>query len=146
MAPAFAWDAFRAQRPGFLQQSAISYGGLAWAPVTQWGDRVGQWREILSYVTAAPVLDAILLAGTPLLLAFGGLVRRDRRVRTDLSLVLFSAFYLAAHTLINFNVWDRYMLPLAPCLLLLLARVLALPLEEIAALARRTPLRGCPTW
>jgi hypothetical protein len=144
VAPAFIWDALRAQRPGFLEQSAISYGGLAWAPAAQWVERAGQWRAILAYVTASPLLDAVLVGGTLVLLAYDWLGQSDdpragRRTRTDLALVAFAVFFLAVHVVVNFNVWDRYMLPLVPCLCLLLARVLTLPLELSAALAIRMP-------
>ncbi len=147
VAPAFVWDAFRAQRPGFLEQSAISYGGLALAPIAQWAGRADQWRAILAYVTASPVLDGVLIGGALVLLAYDWMRRpfgagSQRRARLDLCLVAFVLFYLAVHVVVNFNVWDRYMLPLAPCLLLLLARVLMLPWELGAGLPRVVPLRA----
>ncbi len=45
----------------------------------------------------------------------------------DLALLAFTSLFLLGHSLVAFQVWDRYLLGLVPLLALLLARVLTLP-------------------
>jgi hypothetical protein len=65
---AIGWDVARARHPGFLAQSLASYGGLPLEPAAIWGRLIGFW-DLLRYGTGSPVLNGILLAGLPLLLA-----------------------------------------------------------------------------
>jgi hypothetical protein len=63
-----------------------------------------------------------------MLLLYGILRRCGERDRIlDWCFALFVAAFLLAHTVLEFNVWDRYLLGLVPCVSLLLARVLVLP-------------------
>ena len=57
-------------QPNYFEQSLISYGGLAWADPTQLVERLGDWAEILHYITASPVLNILLLVGLPCLLLY----------------------------------------------------------------------------
>lgn len=50
-----------------------------------------------------------------------------QKTLTDWLLALFIPFFLLAHSLLSFQVWDRYLLGLMPFLALLLARILLLP-------------------
>ncbi|MBN1641254.1 MAG: glycosyltransferase family 39 protein [Anaerolineae bacterium] len=64
------WDAQRwAIRPGFWQQSALSYGGLGWAPVAEWGARGIEWLGWARYLVGAPLLYGLLILGAVALLA-----------------------------------------------------------------------------
>jgi hypothetical protein len=65
---ALGWDAVRARQPGFWVQSLTSYGGLSLDSAAIWQRVVGFW-DLLGYGTGSPVLNGILLAGLPLLLA-----------------------------------------------------------------------------
>ena len=47
-----------------------------------------------------------------------------RAARVDLVVFVFCAVFLAAHALVSFQVWDRYLLGLVPWLAFILARVL----------------------
>jgi 4-amino-4-deoxy-L-arabinose transferase-like glycosyltransferase len=144
---AIGWDVARARQPGFLAQSLANYGGLSLAPVIIWGRLLGFW-SLLRYATGSPVLNGILLAGLPLLviadiLAFFGLTGAlrwrkpdplpqplslgGRGEQADLVLLAFTTLFLLGHSLVAFQVWDRYLLGLVPLLALLLARVLTLP-------------------
>jgi hypothetical protein len=53
--------------------------------------------------------------------------RGEGQARVDLVLLAFTTLFLLGHSLVAFQVWDRYLLGLVPLLALLLARVLTLP-------------------
>ena len=128
IAPALIWDVLRQQDTGFFRQSLVSYGGLRWAPPVILLERAGQWRELLGYVTGSPLLDTLLVLGLPVLLVYGLVRWRTEQNRwVDWVLTLFAVVFLLAHTVLEFNVWDRYLLGLVPIVLLLLSRILMLP-------------------
>jgi hypothetical protein len=134
--PAILWDLARSQRPGFLQQSALSYGGLAWVAPSQWLARGQRWGDLLWYVTASRPLNFLLVIGVPLLLLYGFLWRRrERETLLDITFISFGLLFLALHLVLDFQVWDRYLLGLVPIVLLLLARVLGRISDGLAALA-----------
>jgi len=134
--PAILWDLARSQRPGFLQQSAISYGGLAWVAPSQWLARGQGWVDLLWYVTASRPLNFLLAIGVPLLLLYGFLWRkREKEALLDITLGGFGFLFLALHVVLDFQVWDRYLLGLVPVVLLLLARVLWRAGDGLVALA-----------
>jgi hypothetical protein len=137
VAPAILWDLARSQRPGFLQQSVISYGGLAWVAPSQWLERGQRWVDLLWYVTASHPLNFLLVIGVPLLLLYGFLWRRrERETVVDITLSSFGLLFLALHLVLDFQVWDRYLLGLVPIVLLLLARVLWRAGDELETLAQ----------
>jgi hypothetical protein len=138
---AIGWDVARARQPGFLAQSLVSYGGLSLAPV--WEKLLGFW-DLLRYGTGSPVLNGVLLGGILLLLVVdvyslnfdharpeirqGGPEGNSLlRAQADLVLLAFVVLFLLFHSVLAFQVWDRYLLGLIPLLALLLARVLTLP-------------------
>jgi hypothetical protein len=121
-----AWDAPRwAVRPGYWQQSAMSYGGLVWAPFVEWGERLVEWVGWARYLTGAPVLGILLIAGCAALLIHGW--RRHPRTRQtwlDTTFVAYAVGYLVVHATLGFSIWDRYLLPLAPLVGLILGRLM----------------------
>jgi 4-amino-4-deoxy-L-arabinose transferase-like glycosyltransferase len=136
VAPALLWDLVRSQRPGFLQQSAVSYGGLAWVAPSQWLEQWQRWVDLLWYVTASRPLNFLLVIGVPLMLLYGFLWRsRERETVVDITLSGFGLLFLTLHLVFDFQVWDRYLLGLVPIVLLLLARVLGRACDGLAALA-----------
>jgi hypothetical protein len=136
VAPAVLWDLARSQRPGFLQQSALSYGGLAWVAPSQWLERGKEWVDLLWYVTASCPLNFLLVIGVPLLLLYGFLWRKqEREAVLDITLSGFGFLFLALHLVLDFQVWDRYLLGLVPVVLLLLARVLWRAGDSLVTLA-----------
>ncbi len=130
------WDALiRAGSDSFVVAGMAHYGGVDWvAPQDLW-PRLGEWLRLVRYLTGAPALNMLLAVGVPALLAVG-LWRRRQGWFCDWVLAAFFAGYLAVHTLLSFAVWDRYLLGLAPIAALLLARIVLLPLELLAALRR----------
>jgi 4-amino-4-deoxy-L-arabinose transferase-like glycosyltransferase len=126
LAGVVAWDAARwAHRPSYWHQSAMSYGGLAWAPLAKWGPRALEWLSWGRYLFGPPVLAVLAVLGCLASVALGWLRRpNDHRTWFDTLWVLFGLGYLAVHTILRFSIWDRYLLPLASLAALLLARVI----------------------
>jgi 4-amino-4-deoxy-L-arabinose transferase-like glycosyltransferase len=145
-APAVLWDLLRTQRPGFLQQSVLSYGGLILDAATL-GERLTGWLGLLRYASAAPLLDALFVVGVPLLLLYDLLARRrQKEAALDCTLAGFAVFFLLAHSILSFQVWDRYLLGLIPILALLLSRALLWPYDAWRRLRRSAwsaPAYGC---
>jgi hypothetical protein len=123
-AAVFWWDMSRAQKPGFLAQGFISYGGLDLVPLNALGERTEAWLDIIKIFWTSPLVNT-LLATTLVGWLIGGLRGwwpKPTRIVTALS--LFTLGYLALHIVIEFQVWDRYLLPLIPLLALLTAKAL----------------------
>ena len=116
------WDTARVQRPGFLEQSLISYGGLGLADVGTLGERAAEWLQLVATFWASPAYNAVMGAAIVLWLAGGFAGWWAGGTRIDWALVLFVFGYLLLHWLINFQVWDRYLLSLVPLVSLLAAR------------------------
>jgi 4-amino-4-deoxy-L-arabinose transferase-like glycosyltransferase len=138
-APALVWDAFRTKRPGYLEQSVLSYGGLGIAAPATWAQRAGDWLPIVGRLFGSPLTTGLLAAGLALLLVADWRMLRcaaseaeQRRARLDLLWLGFCAAFLAGHWIISFNPWDRYLLGLVPLLSLLAARVALLPASVMA--------------
>lgn len=124
---AIRWDHWRylpPDRPGFLKQSVISYGGLYLAPITAWPARVAEWLPWLGYLTGSPWLNAVLTIGLPWLAWRAWTRRHEVSSRVDLVLLGYGAAYMALHIVVDFQIWDRYLLPLTPIVALLGGRVL----------------------
>ncbi len=118
-----AWDSARwPVRPGYWEQSALSYGGLALAAPDKWGKRLLEWLNWARYLSGSPLLDLTLVLGSGLSFA-SGWPRKCRQMRPEMLIALFSVAYLLIHSIFRFSVWDRYLLPLAPLAAILLARV-----------------------
>ncbi|MCD6290962.1 MAG: hypothetical protein J7M34_10710, partial [Anaerolineae bacterium] len=62
--------------------------------------------------------------------------------RADLTLSGYGLAYLALHTVVGFQVWDRYVLPLVPIIALIGARILLSAADGILALWKRWGERG----
>lgn len=142
---ALVWDVCRNRQPGFIEQSLISYGDLGFS-LMDIGKRLSGFMGLLAYVTGAPLLNRVLLIGLPVLAAVDGWqVWSARRVRgdgaretvvparVDLLLLAFVVGFVVLHVFLPFQVWDRYLLGIVPCLALLLARLLSLPWRMLQA-------------
>jgi 4-amino-4-deoxy-L-arabinose transferase-like glycosyltransferase len=122
LAGALWWDAARIQRPGFLEQSFISYGGLRPAQLPSLAQRAGEWLRLAAYFWASPWFNALWAAATVTWLI--GWLRgwAPPWTRIDLLLAGFVIAFLAIHWLVGFQVWDRYLLGIVPLAALLAAR------------------------
>jgi len=125
------WDiGIRAGSPSVVTAGTAHYGGMTLVPLAELLPHLGEWLGQMRYLTASRPIDALLLVGVPLLVGYG-LWRRERRPgwRYDLALAGFAVLFIAAHTVLSFQAWDRYLLGLVPVLALLLARVVLLPFD-----------------
>ncbi len=130
------WDAARTQRPGFWQQSLISYGGLGLVQPQNLAARAAGWLRLVGLFWGSPWFNALLMAAivawtagsrvrqTPLpgLRRWNSLLQGPRLM--DWALLIFIAGFLLVHWLVSFQVWDRYLLPLVPLTALLGGRAL----------------------
>jgi 4-amino-4-deoxy-L-arabinose transferase-like glycosyltransferase len=128
------WDLARVQRPGFLAQSLIAYGGLGPAQPQALAPRAVAWLELLLSFwgpTLAALLATALLGS--LLVAW---LRRGRQpaprwTPVDRLLSGYLCAFLLAHWLVGFQVWDRYLLALVPLAALLAARLLVFTVQLV---------------
>ncbi|MGD9048637.1 MAG: hypothetical protein PVF77_11350 [Anaerolineae bacterium] len=119
------WDAARLQRPGFLEQSLISYGGLGPALPGSLVERAAEWLSLAGAFWSPWFLALLILALACWLV--GGLKGWwPGWSRLDLVLALFVVAYLLLHWLVGFQVWDRYLLGLVPLVALLAARAMVI--------------------
>jgi len=135
---AFAWDLARGAQgaESFWCAGVTAYGSLRliW-PQELWA-RLEDWVELARYLFVSPAVNGILLAGLPVLVWRA--TRHQRHAQgalTDLLLGSFALMYLLFHWLWAFPVWDRYLLPLAPVLAILLGRILALSASYLQLIA-----------
>ena len=134
----FAWDAARVLRgaTSFWQVGAAGYGGLRLIWPQELWPRLRQWSTLIGYLFGSPLINALLVVGILVLVSVGLLrSRRTRLALADILLVSFLLIYAALHWLIAFPIWDRYMLPLAPILAVVLARMGFLVASRVPFLA-----------
>lgn len=89
---ALIWDAARGRRPGFLEQSLLSYGSLS-VPLDSMWQRLIRFLGWLEYATASRSLNYVLIIGVAMLLLGDGLIlflhhRRPNRMSKILRRVL----------------------------------------------------------
>jgi 4-amino-4-deoxy-L-arabinose transferase-like glycosyltransferase len=116
------WDSARIQRPGFLEQSLISYGGLGPARPASLAQRAGEWLRLTGYFWASPWFNLLWAGATVTWLAGWAWGWAPAWTRFDLLLAGFVLSFLAIHWLLGFQVWDRYLLGIVPLAALLAAR------------------------
>jgi hypothetical protein len=116
------WDAARVQRPGFLEQSLISYGGLGPAEPGTLGERALEWLWMASTFWVSPWFSGLMLASILIWFLGGWAGWWSGPSRIDLALAAFTIGFLLLHWLVGFQVWDRYLLGLVPLVALLAGR------------------------
>jgi len=118
------WDLARVQRPGFLEQGFISYGGLGPALPASLGQRGAEWLRLAGSFWVSPWFNLLLVAAFIRWLVGSVAGWWEGLARTNVALALFCIAYLLLHWLVGFQVWDRYLLGLIPLLAVLGARAL----------------------
>lgn len=123
--PLLYWDSQRwAVAPSPWDLSLRHYGGLALVPPAQWLRRLAEWAHVAWYLTASwPIWLALgILAAGAVTLRLGGNPKTqtaDTQQRPVLALLgLWALAFLIVHVVAGFQIWDRYLLPLAPALAL----------------------------
>ena len=124
------WDlVIRRGSTTWMRAGVVHYGGMGLASPARFLPRLQGWLALAQYFTGSPVLNGLLLLGVPCLLACALWRRLRPGWAADWALALFGVFFLAVHTVLGLQVWDRYILSLAPIVAILLARVVLLPLD-----------------
>lgn len=107
----FAWDAARPETSVFLLGAAHNLPTSPIANPSTWLARLLEWLRLGSWLIAPPLM-ALIIA-----LAAAGW----RKQRPAKMLLLYILTYLTLHTLVAFNQYDRYVLPILPAFVLLMA-------------------------
>ena len=126
--PIILWDSQRwAVAPSPWDLAGRNYGGLSLLPVDQWWPRWRSWSDLLWYVGGswAAWLGLLAMAWGKAKGNIGGSTRS--RILSPASrlpsptplLLLWTAGFLAFHLFTTVQPWDRYLLPLAPMMALL---------------------------
>ena len=133
----FVWDAVRVAQgaEGFWSLGVTGYGGLRFIWPQEVGTRLRGWLELARYLFVSPAANGILLVGLPALV-WHALHNRTQEALIDLLFVSFLLAYFFLHWLWAFPVWDRYLLPLAPVLAILLGRIVSLASSFICRVTR----------
>ena len=119
----FLWDAARPETSVFLLGAAYNVPTSLIAEPSSWLDRLAEWLRLASWLIAPPWLTLIMAA-----IAARGWMKRGRgdgAAKAETSLLLYILVYIALHTAAAFNQYDRYLLPVLPALVLLMAGRLA---------------------
>ncbi len=122
----FVWDAARPATSVFLLGSVNNLPAQWIADPAEWPGRLLEWARLGIWLLGPPVVT-IFLTGLAVLSRFarGAAPRRTSRSQVYL---LYVIAYVALHTLLAFNQYDRYLLPLLPPLILVVSSHLpALP-------------------
>jgi 4-amino-4-deoxy-L-arabinose transferase-like glycosyltransferase len=116
-----AWEVARTGDFAIWKSQVASYGGLRLAWSWELWPRLEAWGQQWSFLIVSPVLGfAILLAIPPFVALL--INDRDRKTALDQLFVIFVVFYFILHWFLAVPVWDRYVLPIAPLVGLILTR------------------------
>lgn len=133
------WDAARPEASLFVQAAANNAPEQLQAAPSAWLARLRLWLEWGLWLLGPPLLTGCVLALS--IFAWIRSRRRDDVTRRAGAigrvLLLFSALYVLAHTIFNFQQYDRYLLLILPLLILPLAGSLS---GLVAGSPRRLPL------
>ena len=161
--PVIFWDSRRwATAPSPWDLSVRNYGALALIPLDQWVERLQAWWPLVWQITASSaawIVFTLAMLGAAAIANCRQFAQKRRAGRQDrqsphpaLILIIWTLAYLFFHIATNVQIWDRYLLPLAPMLALLAGWAAgALPLPTLA-LARRGMvvvlfvLLALPSW
>jgi 4-amino-4-deoxy-L-arabinose transferase-like glycosyltransferase len=121
----FGWDALRHSPVSFWSQGYLDNIPGRLVRANEVLPRGLAWLNQLHYFTGSTSLNLLFVLCLPLLLIWSRSTP-NRAAVVDCVLAGYLLLYLAVYWLLAFNVWDRYLLPVLPIWLLLLARVLRL--------------------
>ncbi|MDM8521582.1 glycosyltransferase family 39 protein [Anaerolineales bacterium HSG6] len=124
----FLWELQRVDVPDFLTHSASNYGGL-YLDGANFAERLTGFLELLWYGTGSSMLNTLCIVGVFFLLGQSFWLDLTPTMLTDWLLFLFGVTFLLVHSLLTFQIWDRYLLGLIPIMALLFARALFMPIS-----------------
>ena len=118
----FVWDFIRHAPISFWTQGYSDNNPGRLVRSNEIWPRWWAWLDLAQYLTGSPVVTATLILGLPVRLLFN---RRSLPALYDFIFAGFSLAFLIGYWLLAFNVWDRYLLVLAPVVALLTGRLLS---------------------
>ncbi|MBI4314901.1 MAG: glycosyltransferase family 39 protein [Chloroflexi bacterium] len=121
-AAVFLWDALRHAPISFWVQGYTDNNPGRLVRANEIWPRLAAWADLFHTLTGSRLAEAALIAG---LLVLFVPRRRSRAALHDHTLAAFTLAFLGGYWLLAFNVWDRYLVVLAPVVALLLGRVIA---------------------
>ncbi len=121
-AAVFLWDALRYAPISFWVQGYTDNIPGRLVRANEIWPRLAAWADLFHTLVGSRFAEAALLVG---LLALFVPRRRSRAALHDYTLAAFTLAFLGGYWLLAFNVWDRYLVVLAPMVALLLGRVIA---------------------
>jgi 4-amino-4-deoxy-L-arabinose transferase-like glycosyltransferase len=116
----FMWDNLRGQSTSLWALAAANNDPGRLADMNELLPRLLKWGEYAQFLTGGGILTAALLC-----ISLYGVYRQRKSAQAsqiDTLLPAYSVIYLVAHWLIAIGVYDRYLLPVLPVILLLMAR------------------------
>ncbi len=120
LAALLIWDAARAA-PALWAVQGQNYGALRLAWSWELWPRLEEWAGWWQLMFGSQLLGFALLLALPVFLALL-IYDRDWSTAYDQLLLLYVLVYAGLHWFLAVPVWDRYLLPLAPLVALLLGR------------------------
>lgn len=123
------WDIARPETSLFLLGSVNNIPTDWIADPADWPGRLLEWARLGAWMLGPPVVTVFLLGLTALSCFVGGAARLKRRQTR--SYLIYVVAYIALHSIVNFNQYDRYLLLVLPLVILVVSGQLPAP-----------PLRG----
>ena len=137
------WDGARTEASIFAQ-AAVNNAPESWlAAPSQWLGRIGEWLGQGLWLLGPPLVTGVLLMGAAIGTAIGRRIGSpgSRIHSLERALLLFILGFLGAHVVIQFNLYERYLLLiLVPLVLLVAGRLASLPLTGARGDGLRTGL------
>lgn len=124
LAPVLYWDSSRwAVAPSPWDLGVRHYGTLQILPPSQWLARLVEWAALLWYFAASWLVWMVLSVLLILILYRRGKLLLASMIKHPVVgwLLLWSIGFLVLHMVTSIQLWDRYLLPLAPFFCLLVA-------------------------
>ena len=112
------WDVLRPDESIFVRASENNNPGRLLVDLAAWGPRLREWLGYLGWGLG----PALLTVALTLLGVFGFWRRRDRQIAL---LWGYIGVFLLGHWVVAFNTYDRYLLPIIPLLIVVVAYGLA---------------------
>lgn len=115
----FVWDAARPETSLFLLGSVNNMPAQWIADLGEWPGRLMEWARLSLWLLAPPVVTASLIGLAALSPFVVGAARPKER--HALIYLIFSVAYIALHSVLDFNQYDRYLLLVLPPLVLVVS-------------------------
>jgi hypothetical protein len=120
VAPILYWDSLRwAVAPSPWELGARNAAGFALSAPDVWLPRLLAWADLSRYLLGNVWLWVLALGALLVMEIMTPHDRRGLRRRPVAILAMWAAAFLALHVLSTVQIWDRYLLPLAPVVALL---------------------------